>query len=400
MSTNASHIGNRHVFLTKLAVLVWVFVFFSVTLAFADHQININTADKPALETLSGIGPSKAQAIIDYRTQNGPFATIEEINNVSGIGDATYNNIKDHITVSGGVSTVPSETPATTPAATPTPAPGTAPSATSDVLTVDAGGDRVVIVGADAQFTARAYRNKTTVENAAFMWNFGDGSTAQGESVLHRFEYVGRHVVIMTGSKDGASATDRFTVTAESAQLALQVQSDGSVEIKNLAPRDIDLSHWIIRSAGQRFVLADNSLILADQTMRISPNVLHFYAGNSTELAYPDGVLAFSAGESPTVQESLTPVSPASKTIGSPASAVRKNPTSDVVKTPKKVEEEEKEVTDVATSSQIAAVSEAVSGSWKWWMGAFGLAVLAAGAVVVSRRFGKKEWNIVEDTSE
>src|SRR3989344_4442076 len=166
MSTNASHIGNRHVFLTKLAVLVWVFVFFSVTLAFADHAININTADKPALETLSGIGPSKAQAIIDYRTQSGPFATIEEINNVSGIGDATYNSIKDHISVSGGVSTVPSETPATTPAATPAPASGTVQSATSDTLTIDAGGDRVAIVGADAQFSAKAYRNTKPVTNA------------------------------------------------------------------------------------------------------------------------------------------------------------------------------------------------------------------------------------------
>src|SRR3990167_10132487 len=65
----------------------------------AQVLININTAGSVELETLNGIGPSKAQAIIDYRTQNGPFGSIEDINNVSGIGDVTFSNIKNFITV-------------------------------------------------------------------------------------------------------------------------------------------------------------------------------------------------------------------------------------------------------------------------------------------------------------
>jgi competence protein ComEA len=62
-------------------------------LAFAGG-ININTANLQELDTLPGIGPAKAQAIIDYRSQNGPFADISDIIRVSGIGDATYANIK------------------------------------------------------------------------------------------------------------------------------------------------------------------------------------------------------------------------------------------------------------------------------------------------------------------
>ncbi|MCL2496568.1 MAG: helix-hairpin-helix domain-containing protein [Clostridiales bacterium] len=61
--------------------------------------ININTASLSALQTLSGIGPVKAQSIITYREQHGPFQKIDDIKKVSGIGQATYDNIKDRIVV-------------------------------------------------------------------------------------------------------------------------------------------------------------------------------------------------------------------------------------------------------------------------------------------------------------
>ena len=61
--------------------------------------ININTSTKEQLQTLNGIGESKANSIIDYRTQNGPFKTIEDIINVSGISETLYDKIKDFITV-------------------------------------------------------------------------------------------------------------------------------------------------------------------------------------------------------------------------------------------------------------------------------------------------------------
>lgn len=62
-------------------------------------KININTATKETLETLIGIGPAKANAIIDYRLKNGSFDTIEDIQKVAGIGPATFNQIKDQIIV-------------------------------------------------------------------------------------------------------------------------------------------------------------------------------------------------------------------------------------------------------------------------------------------------------------
>ncbi len=62
-------------------------------------KVNINTADIETLQTLTGIGEVKAQAIIDYRNKNGGFKTLEDIKNVSGIGDSVYEKIKDNITL-------------------------------------------------------------------------------------------------------------------------------------------------------------------------------------------------------------------------------------------------------------------------------------------------------------
>jgi len=64
-----------------------------------EDLVNINTASIDELDQLPGIGETTAIRIIDYRTVNGPFATIEDIINVSGIGTATYEEIKDLITV-------------------------------------------------------------------------------------------------------------------------------------------------------------------------------------------------------------------------------------------------------------------------------------------------------------
>ncbi len=61
--------------------------------------ININTASNAELDSLPGIGPTTAQKIIDYRTQNGPFVSTEDIINVPGIGPGTYERLKDLITV-------------------------------------------------------------------------------------------------------------------------------------------------------------------------------------------------------------------------------------------------------------------------------------------------------------
>lgn len=86
--------------------LLATILFFSFNVgAFA--AVNLNTATVEQLEALNGVGPAKAQAIVDYRKKNGNFKTVDDLNNVPGIGDKTLAKLKPEITVSGTSPTAP-----------------------------------------------------------------------------------------------------------------------------------------------------------------------------------------------------------------------------------------------------------------------------------------------------
>jgi competence protein ComEA len=92
----------------KRLVLLLAMLLFS---AFALAAVNINTATKEELDALPGIGPVKAQAIIDYRSKNGPFKTPEDIMKVPGIKEGEFGKLKGQISVSG--ASTPVAAPAT-----------------------------------------------------------------------------------------------------------------------------------------------------------------------------------------------------------------------------------------------------------------------------------------------
>ena len=64
-----------------------------------DGKVNINTAGVDELVALPGIGKAYAERIVDYREKNGPFKRVEDILNVRGIGEKTYERIKDRLTL-------------------------------------------------------------------------------------------------------------------------------------------------------------------------------------------------------------------------------------------------------------------------------------------------------------
>jgi competence protein ComEA len=76
-SSGSAHIGSNH----------------------SSDKINLNKADETELQNLPGIGPAKAAAIIEYRETMGAFKGIEDLKNISGIGDKTYEKLKDLIDV-------------------------------------------------------------------------------------------------------------------------------------------------------------------------------------------------------------------------------------------------------------------------------------------------------------
>ena len=75
---------------------------FGINIAFA--AVNLNTATASDLDGIKGIGPSKAKAIIDYRSKNGSFKSVEDLKNVKGFGEKSIAKLKGELTVSGGES--------------------------------------------------------------------------------------------------------------------------------------------------------------------------------------------------------------------------------------------------------------------------------------------------------
>jgi hypothetical protein len=283
-------------------------------------------------------------------------------------------------------------------------------------LYADAGGDRTVIVGADVEFNAQAYdKNQNVLDpgTVRFAWNFGDGAIAEGESVLHHFDYPGRYAVVLDIAQDKFAASDEMIATAEPAALSFSALPDGGVEIDDKAGHDLDLSDWIVRqSAGlfaPQFMVPDHSVILSGSSMRISKTTLQFFASSSTELEYPNGASALGAGQSvgnapaPPASPDPVPVDSPQKTISaappapSEASADAPDPsgqTGDMI--PDAASD-----TPATTSLQAAAAAGAPAPrSQLWWFGVFGLAALAAGSLAVAQRFGKREWDIVEEKPE
>lgn len=87
----------------KMLFALFVFVSFSFNVFAA---VNLNTATQAELETIDGIGPVKAQAILDYRKKNGGFKTVDELEKVDGIGAVTLKNVRKDVSITGKTTVV------------------------------------------------------------------------------------------------------------------------------------------------------------------------------------------------------------------------------------------------------------------------------------------------------
>jgi len=80
---------------------LFLLILISMSTSIFAAPVNINSADASTIATsLAGIGPSKAEAIVEYRSENGPFETIEDIKNVKGIGSKIFEKIKVDLIIS------------------------------------------------------------------------------------------------------------------------------------------------------------------------------------------------------------------------------------------------------------------------------------------------------------
>ncbi|MBI2030415.1 lamin tail domain-containing protein [Candidatus Kaiserbacteria bacterium] len=289
------------------------------------------------------------------------------------------------------------------------------------VLFADGGEDRTVIVGADVVLSGRAYlRSKDIVEKVRHSWNFGDGNVAEGAHVMHHWEYPGRYAVVLTVAQATDSASDRIIIVAEPAKLSFTTLTDGGVEIGNSAGRDLDLSRWIVHGTGQSFTLPPESFLLSGASLRISAKTLGFRADTATELQYPNGLRALSAGQSSVdtppsapvsaipvaaitnpltpapAPESAAPIPPPRSTRTSRADVSSSETPADPIDATYDPVPQDAASTSAQTAVAISAFSTIpVRSPWLW--GTIGLATFGGAAGFLVKRAKKEEWKIEED---
>ncbi|MDE2071699.1 MAG: helix-hairpin-helix domain-containing protein [Patescibacteria group bacterium] len=285
---------------TRSATLLLALSLWAGTACAAD-LVNINTADSAALQTLNGIGPSKAQAIIDYRTQHGAFTSIDQIMNVSGIGMATYNNIKNFITVS------PSQTQSQTAQDQST---SSSQSTQSTSQTTTSGGSiplptlnvRVTsgaaFAGAGTLFEGAVYDDSGApiLANVRYIWTFGDGASAEGKRVWHTYLYPGTYVAQLSASYNLEGGVARQTVVVAQPAVHLVSEGDGSLSIYNDSSNDLDIGWWqLVDGTLAPFAVPEGTVVLAQGGTRFASSVTGLPGSRSAVLLYPNGSQAAQA---------------------------------------------------------------------------------------------------------
>lgn len=287
----------------------------------------------------------------------------------------------------------------------------------------DAGSDRTVIVGADTEFDASAYdKTQTLLDPGAvrFMWNFGDGSTAEGDSVLHHFSYPGEYAVVLEIANNRNAAEAQIAVVAQPAALSLSLLPDGGMRIQNLAGRELDLSGWVVRENGgpfaAQFILPGDSRTLPGSSLQLPPSTLSFRASSSTVLEYPNGAPAlvvgnYSASTTPSISQSANAASPVAKSVEAPpaVSSTRNKQAVSLTATvdppddaldPASGGDDFSEAAPTTTILQSASSASTPLSAYLWWFGVAALAGAIASAALAAGHFKKGEWDVVEEPGD
>lgn len=159
-------------------------------------------------------------------------------------------------------------------------------------------GPSTAINGADIILKGEAIGlDKQPLPNARYIWNFGDGATKEGESVLHSYNFPGEYMVILDVSSGKYSAGSRLKIKIIPADIVISAVitgPEGKIEILNNSGYELNLSSWLLSSGGKFFTLPKNTIILPHARLPFSFFVTGFLGDPlDTALLYPNGMLAY-----------------------------------------------------------------------------------------------------------
>lgn len=376
-------------------IILAIVIFLLPSFVFATIRININSADAVLLDTLPSIGPTYAARIVDYRTTHGPFASIEDIQKVSGIGPSTYADISSFITVSdagaASVDTVTATSTVAAPVSENTEAYVPPPSALSVQLT----GSPTALQEVPQRFSARVTTKGGVADaRARIQWSFGDGSASEGSFVEKTYTYAGTYLVVVTATDGSVVARDSLLISVKQAEVRIvSITGDGFV-LENESNERLDMSGWRLLTDANIFRFPEGTTLLPHVQTLFPYAILNFPISFTAIVEYPNGVVA--SRFVPVKQESLE--QPVSKKSGSSLvqqveviTNVYKNTSAheEAVNAPAPISE--KEIGAGAVLAQTPALAAAVTAETPsaslshsvWTLGLLGVMTLAAGVFVL-----------------
>lgn len=252
-----------------------------------------------------------------------------------------------------------------------------------------------IVAGADASFEAYAVGlKKEPIENARYVWSFGDGASLEGKHVYHAYHYPGSYVVLVEASSGEWSAMDRkdSTVTVPLLSVSgIKEGPDGFIEITNKGTDDLDLSRWFLKAGGTFFMFPNGTMVKAGKAVPFPADITKLSAGSDAELLYPNGKTVVRYVNVGTADED--PVLPVSAPIAK--TTVEKAPVETSPHPISLTKPTESELVDTASVSPVinpasiqASAVQSGNGSAKWFLSALALSlVVAGGYLFTARRF-------------
>jgi len=164
-----------------------------------------------------------------------------------------------------------------------------------------AGEDKTVVAGAAVEFRGQAFGLKDEpLDNARFLWSFGDGASKEGRNITHVYQYPGEYIVILNVSSGEYAASDYLLIKAGPNQLSISESKPGFggwIELYNGSKEQIDISGCQLKSGNQIFIFPKSTLIRPNTYLVIPISVSGVVLAEGKgviELLYPGG---FKAGE-------------------------------------------------------------------------------------------------------
>jgi hypothetical protein len=246
----------------------------------------------------------------------------------------------------------------------------------------NAGEDKTTIVGADIEFKGQALGlEKEPLDNARYLWSFGDGATKEGQNVLHSYKYPAEYIVTLDVSSGKYSASDRAMVKVVPNKISISEATSEFIKLKNESDVTIDISRWFLKGGGILFKIPNNTFIKANAEVPISSSVSGINAININSeifLLYPNGSVAFSY----ITQKPKIVLSQEAKKPQEESKTEKNDSQQNIIIEPPQAEP----VPVQQIASIIDSISEDSLGTGKWLFIVLGIGIIAGISMVIIRR--------------